>query len=285
MSWTNYHSHTHFCDGKGKVKEYIQAAIEKGMPVYGISSHNPLPNRADWGMHEQDFENYLNEISAVKEEVGDQIEILSGLEVDYFPFIDKPLHWIDRLDYWIGSVHFIDKFDDGKDWEIDGSTAVFKKGFEEIFYSDIRAVVQRYYDLTIEMIEKWGSPILGHLDKIKIHNRKQHFFNERDLWYLEKVEEVLEAAKRNNTIIEVNTRGLYKGITEEPYPSYTILEMIRERHIPIMLNSDSHHVREMDGEFELVADKLKKTGFKTLTILSEGSFLQVEFQSKGIHLQ
>jgi histidinol-phosphatase (PHP family) len=284
MLWTNYHSHTHYCDGKGSVKDYTQTAFEKGMSIYGISSHNPLPNSAEWGMKSGDFDSYLNDINAAKNAYQGQLEVLAGMEIDYFPFIKKPSQWIDHLDYWIGSIHFIDKFEDGKDWEIDGATSLFKKGYEEIFSSDIQSVVERYYDLTIEMIEKWQPPILGHLDKIKIHNRKEPFFDESEKWYMDKVEEVLAAAKTHKTVIEVNTRGLYKGVTSQPYPSYHILEMIKENEIPIMLNSDSHHTREMYEEFSNVARELRKIGFRRLSIIRRGKFEEVEFDENGIHL-
>ncbi len=282
MSWTNYHSHTDYCDGKGSVNDYIESAISAKFKSYGISSHNPLRNGASWGMNPEFFHNYINDIKEARLNFKNQIELSLGMEVDYFSDEDRPHHYIDQLDYWIGSIHFIDKFPNGEDWEIDGATNIFKNGLEKIFKNDIKKVISRYYELTTEMISKWQPPIIGHLDKIKIHNSKEFFFDEHEDWYLHLVNLVLEEAAKNQSIIEINTRGLYKGIVSEPYPSWHIIEMIRSKNIPIMLNSDSHHVREIQGSFEYVAERLKGLGITKLTILKNGQFREMPFDREGI---
>ena len=43
MLKTNYHSHSEFCDGKGKLEDYVKSAISKGFDVFGFSGHAPLP--------------------------------------------------------------------------------------------------------------------------------------------------------------------------------------------------------------------------------------------------
>lgn len=273
---SNCHSHTHFCDGTKNVEDYLESAVEKGMSVYGISSHNPLPNNAAWGMHKDDFNSYLQEIENAQKKYENRIQVLKGMEIDYFQNIEKPNQWIDSLDYWIGSIHFIDWFSEsGEAWEIDGQHKVFQKGFQEIFSSDIQKVLSRYFELSIEMIENWKPPILGHLDKIKMHNKSLHYFDEHEEWYLKMVFDLLESAKSNDIVIEVNTRSIYKGISDEPYPSYHILKMIKELEIPVMINSDSHHPREIANNFFEVIEKLKSIGFKEYQILDKNGFRSV----------
>lgn len=44
------------------------------------------------------------------------------------------------------------------------------KGFEAIYKGDIKACVKRYYALVREMVENYTPTILGHFDKIWMHN-------------------------------------------------------------------------------------------------------------------
>ena len=281
MFWSNFHSHTNYCDGKGCIEDYVLKAIDLGMKSYGISSHNPLPNKAKWGMKQSDVSKYLDELKSIKAKYETKIELYSGMEIDYFPKSHKPIDILKQLDYWIGSIHFIDKFENGEDWEIDGSTNVFKKGLFEIFNNDIQSAISRYYDLTIELIKKWNPPILGHLDKIKIHNQKFDFFKEDEPWYQNKIDEILMVLKENKTIVEVNTRGIYKGIVEEPYPSWKIIEKIQDANIPIIINSDSHRTDEITGSFSPIATKLLKIGFKTVQTMQGNNFKEVHFDKNG----
>jgi histidinol-phosphatase (PHP family) len=55
------------------------------------------------------------------------------MEVDYIPgsIGPKSKAILDaKLDYTVGSVHFVDSFPDGRGWEIDGSHQVFWMAFK-----------------------------------------------------------------------------------------------------------------------------------------------------------
>jgi histidinol-phosphatase (PHP family) len=57
MSWTNYHSHCHYCDGKYEPEKYIESALQQGLLAYGFSSHTPLPFETTWAMKDEALQN------------------------------------------------------------------------------------------------------------------------------------------------------------------------------------------------------------------------------------
>ncbi len=285
MSFTNFHGHTYYCDGKGTPEEYVRAALDQQMIVYGFSSHAPLPYALSWPMQENDAEQYVAEVREVKNQYAGQIQIYTGMEVDFIPGVAGPGHERIRklpLDYTIGSVHFVDFFANGHPWEIDGKHEVFLEGLQQIFKGDIQQAIARYYALIRQMIREDPPDIVGHLDKIKIQNEDGNLFSEDEPWYRETVEETLQAIQEKGLIVEVNTRGMYKKKTLDPYPSPWILERMKAMEIPIMLNSDAHHPREITACYEETAKLLLDIGYDRCRILLGGRWQDVAFTPTGI---
>ncbi len=224
---------------------------------------------------------YVTAIEAQKKKFSD-LEIYTGLEVDYIPSAAKPDDFKNVLDYTIGSVHFVDTFADGRHWEIDGTHASFLEGLEKIFQNDIKHVVQRYFELTREMIQKSTPTIVGHLDKIKIQNTGRKFYSESDNWYQKEIITTLDVIKQSAAIIEVNTRGLYQKKTENTYPSEWILQEILKRNIPATISSDAHHTKDLINYFPQTALELLAIGFRKISILSEGLWQPATLTADGI---
>lgn len=286
MSWTNYHSHTYFCDGNHAPAEWIHLAREAGMIAYGISSHAPVPFDVDWCMKREAYPEYRFQIDDLKRRLQGQIELYCGLEVDFIPDKTGPNHPAIQefdLDYTVGSVHFIDYFPDGRPWEIDGSHQVFREGLKEIFGNDIRRVLERYFELTRQMLTEDCPDILGHLDKIKIQNQNGLWDEQAD-WYQEALFETLKVAAASGVVMEANTRGMYKKKTLEPYPGKWALQEARKLNIPLCMNSDSHHKREMLSEFPEAAKMAMEAGYTELHILYQDRWQSFPFDENGIQL-
>ena len=279
--WANFHTHSNYCDGKGELMEYAQRARELGMISIGMSSHAPLPIPTPWAMNVNRFPDYLAEIDSIKLAMPD-VQIYKGLEVDFIPSMTSPNLFKDKLDYTIGSVHYIDKLPDGSGWEIDGTHARFLEGFEKIFHNNIRDTIVRYYELTRQMITTACPNIIGHLDKIKIQNVDGKFFNESDAWYRSEIKETIDAIFTSGAIVEVNTRGVYQKKSATTYPSPWILEMLHEKNIPVTISSDAHHKDDLTNYFSETATLLKEIGFRTITILSDGVWQALPYDSNGI---
>lgn len=281
--WANFHTHSHYCDGVGKLSEYADAAQQKGMSSLGFSSHAPVSFPCTWCMKRENLEAYLKNINSLKP-LYPALQLYKGMEVDYIPGIVSPLDFKKVLDYSIGSIHFVDQFPDGKHWEIDGAHSVFLNGLENIFNNNIRHAITRYFELTREMVESSNPDVIGHLDKIKIQNSKEKFFKESDFWYKAEIIRTLDAIQKAGSIVEVNTRGLYQKKSETPYPSPWILEIINQRNIPVTLNSDAHRPQDIASQFEETASLLLAIGFKKISILRDGSWKPATLTPHGIAL-
>src|SRR5688572_28869408 len=127
--WTNYHTHSNYCDGKENPEKYIEQAIKLKMPALGFSSHAPLPFDCLWSMPSESLDDYHTFLDNAKK--NPLIEIYKGLEVDYIPGVISPADFSAQLDYTIGSVHFVEQFNNGIGWEIDGPHLLFLQGLEE----------------------------------------------------------------------------------------------------------------------------------------------------------
>jgi histidinol-phosphatase (PHP family) len=279
--WSNFHTHSTYCDGKSTLEEHIAKAKNINLKSLGFSSHAPIPFDCKWCMKNENFDDYLISIRSLKQNQT-SLEIFAGLEVDFIPKIISPAQFTTKLDYTIGSIHFVDAFEDGTYWEIDGSHTLFLDGLEKIFQNDFKAAFARYFELTRDMVRTSCPTIVGHFDKIKIQNIDNEFFNEQDDWYQQEVKKTLKEIKKSGAIVEVNTRGIYQKKTTDTYPSPWILELIYQENIPITLNSDAHHVDDLTNQFELTATLLNKIGFRKLHVLCDGTWKPFAFNEKGI---
>ena len=269
--WSNLHTHSSYCDGASSLKELIDSAISKNMISLGFSSHAPLPFHSPWCMKRENLTHYINEINQLKKSTS-QLQVYSGLEVDYIPGKISTDNFKNQLDYTIGSIHFVESFHDGRGWEIDGTHASFSEGYEFIFKKDIRAVVTRYLELTREMVIRSCPTVIGHLDKIKIQNKYFPYFDESENWYQQEVKHTLDVIRESGAIVEVNTRGLYQKKSITTYPSPWILELICQQRIPITLSSDAHHPEDLIKQFPETAKLLLAIGFKKILILMDGTW-------------
>lgn len=284
MSWTNYHNHCHYCDGKGTVEEHIKSAISSKILSLGFSCHAPVPFANNWSMSKDRIQDYLDEIEEGKQKYEDKIYVYKSLEVDYIPGMispsDEEINAL-NLDYTIGSVHFVGEFANGRLWEIDGRFEVFKKGLNDIYKNDVKYVVQRFYELTREMVRESCPDIIGHLDKIKMHNRDR-LLDEQSDWYRDEIMHTLEEIQGTSAIVEVNTRGIYKKLTTETYPSPWILRHMEQMGIPIHINADSHHPRELVKEFATTYELVHSLGFRQMKVMLNGSWDFVDINQYGI---
>lgn len=278
--WSNFHTHSTYCDGKSTLEEHVIRAQQLGTKSLGFSSHAPVPFDCKWCMKKDELDNYLQSIQSLKEKTS--LQLYKGLEVDFIPTIISPIDFTKQLDYTIGSVHFVDAFEEGEHWEIDGLHAVFLHGLEKIFQNDFKAAFIRYFELTREMILNSPPTIVGHLDKMKIQNPENKFFAETESWYQHEVKKTIRTIKDSQAIVEVNTRGIYQRKSTTTYPSPWILELLHEHNIPITLSSDAHLADDLINQFEPTAVLLNKIGFKKIHILYDGEWKPYNFNENGI---
>ncbi len=274
--WSNYHTHSAWCDGKSTIPEMVRQAEQLGMRSLGFASHGPLPFSCNWCMKPADLGSYCAQIRELDRQT--EVELYAGLEVDFIPGEIGPQDFRDRLDYTVGSIHFVDAFGDTR-WEADNTLGQFKEGLEKIFDNDIRKAVARYFQLMRQMLETSPPDILGHMDRIKMHNSKEFFFDEQEPWFLDEVAHTLEVAAQKRVMVEVNTRGLYKKRSLSSYPGPFGLKRLAELGIPVMLASDAHHVDDLTGLFTETIHDMKRAGIVKLVQLRAGQWTEESIDS------
>jgi len=272
----NFHSHCNFCDGRASMETFVQYAISKKLTKYGISSHAPVSFETRWAMKEDDLSEYVQEFNRLKIKYADKIELYLGLEVDYFPNEKDAIFNSVKdipLDYRIGSIHFIDNYEDGTRWIIDGNAHAFKMATEVIYDNDVKRIVKRYFELSEEMIEKTSFDIIGHMDKI-IPNVSQYVeFDINDKWYKDLMSSILTLIKEKDVIIEINTKALLnRGMT---FPNQLFFKQIHEMKIPIMINSDCHYPDLIVSGYDDTYIMLKEAGFKTVRVLESNKWTDI----------
>ncbi len=277
---SNYHTHSRYCDGRGELREYVDYALSKGFKALGFSGHAPVPFPNNFSIKDDDYLNYCNEVRALKAEFAGRIDIRLGLEIDYIPGLLEdftPLVEQGGLDYTIGSVHLIPNPNDVSElrhlsatakgderqqipyhlWFIDGPRQeTYDNGLHHIFGDDIRAGVRAYFHQQNAMIEQNRPTIVGHPDKIVMHNRER-YFSCADRWYRDLLLETLQLIADTGCICELNTRGLYKGRHTDFYPSKEAVRFMDTLGIPLLVSTDAHQPSDLDrweGAFDFLAE-------------------------------
>ena len=274
MQKFNLHTHSTFSDGKSSPEDVVIEAINQGIEVLGFSDHSPVPFENSFAIKNNDIHNYISTIKTLKEKYKDQIDIYCSMEMDFIPGIVKDFKKSKDtmgLDYMIGSVHLVGN-DIEKLWFIDGSKyETYDEGLFNYFDGNIRKGVKTFFYQYNEMIETEEFDIVGHFDKIKMHNRDR-YFTENEKWYRDLVLETLTLIKEKDLIVEVNTRGIYKKRSTDFYPSSWILPIMREMNIPVVISSDAHLPNELTLCFKQAEEALKTAGYKETMCFKNGTF-------------
>ena len=261
----NFHQHSNFSDGAFSPKDYVIKALELGFSAMGFTEHSPLPFENPFSLKENNIENYFAAIESVKRKEGSQINIFRALEMDFIPGMSVDFnYWKNKCktDYLIGSVHLVKPPETDKLWFTDGPKhEIYDKGLDVFFGNDIKRAVRTYYHQINEMIETQNFDVVGHIDKIKMHNQDR-FFTEDEPWYQNLVDECLDLVKQKNLIVEVNTRGIYKKRSTSLFPDGLTLQKVKSLNIPIIISSDAHQPDELNMGFEDAELKLAEVGFK-----------------------
>lgn len=261
-----YNFHTHSCldDGKDQLENYVINSITQRLSALGFSAHAPINVYNEWCLPEEKLQYYCNQVKMLKEKYAGKIDIYLGLEMDYIPGISKGFDSVIKkqgLEYTIGSIHLVKNPESNNLWFIDGPIEGYKKGLKSIFNNNAKNAVEAFYQQSIDMVVKEKPNIIGHLDKVKMHNNEQYFSEQED-WYKNAVGRLLKAIAKNNTIVEINTRGKYNGRTDSFFPSTNIIEKCYTYKIPVMVNTDAHDPSEVNKLFDEAIKLLKDIGYR-----------------------
>lgn len=271
----NFHTHTHYSDGRDTPEAFVKQAIALNMKALGFSEHSPLPFDNKFSIKEKDLQQYAAEVRGLAEDFKDQLDIFLSIEMDYIPGLSENFDSLRQragLDYVIGSVHLVGSDCEENLWFTDGpDVAAYDAGLQKFYGGDIRRAVKAFYRQTNEMIETQQFDVIGHWDKIKMHNQNR-YFTEDEAWYKNLTLETLELIASKRLIAEVNTRGLYKKRSDSLYPSQWLLEAMYERGVPVIISSDAHHPSELMLEFDIAIRAVKEAGYRSVLVFGSNGW-------------
>ena len=239
------HNHTILCNhAKGSVEEYVQQAIEKNIEYFGFADHAPMEFDYKYRMNFNQITEYEKLILHVKEKYKQDINILLAYEVDFLKgYIDDRV--LQReVDYFIGSVHFLDT------WGFDNPEFI-----GEYKNRDINKIWEDYFEAIENLAKSNLFNIVGHIDLLKVFK----FLPTKDMKSL--AQNAIKAIKKADMTVELNAAGYRKPIGE-PYPSTAIMELLAEWDIPITFSSDAHAPEQVGFMQKEIYTYAKSFGYK-----------------------
>jgi histidinol-phosphatase (PHP family) len=209
----------------------------------------------------------FDEINRLRERNPD-LRIRAGIELD-----NDPIHslagrkWIeknwDKLDFVLGSVHFLERADQMFDSVPDGAAQFEHRNIDEM-YAD-------YFRRLCELIATGLVDSLAHLDLIKIHGHRPT----ADIGAL--INETLEFICARNLAIELSTAGWRKPVNEL-YPSDSIIELAMDKGIPFTTASDAHSHVQLGENFARLAHKMAEIGIRQVCTFENHKRTEVPLQ-------
>ena len=197
----------------------------------------------------------FDEIDRLRERNPD-LRIRAGIELDNDPihsaagrkWIEK--HW-DKLDFVLGSVHFLNRDDQMFDSVPDGA--------QQFEGQDVDALYADYLRRVREIAATGLIDCLAHLDLIKIHGHRPR----AEIGAI--VNETLDFIRARNLAIELSTAGWRKPVNEL-YPGDRIIELAIEKRIPFTIASDAHSHVQLGHNYPRLAEKMAAFGVRQISI-------------------
>ncbi len=227
------HVHTTFSDGRNTPEEMVLAAIAKGMTAIGFSDHSYTHFDTAYCIPKERLPAYRAEIASLKEKYAGQIEILCGIEQDFYSEEST-----EGYDYVIGSVHYVKM---GNEYlPVDESKGRLLDAVRRHFGGDIYALIEAHYATVAQVAEIIRPDIIGHFDLIAKFNEGGKLFDESHPRYIAAWRSAADKLLEAGIPFEINTGAISRGYRTAPYPAAPIREYLAERGAKFLLSSDSH---------------------------------------------
>ena len=238
---------------QGLLQSWADSARRSGLTDIAFTDHDRYHTGIDF-----------DEIDRLRERNPD-LQIRVGIELDNDPihaaagrkWIEK--HW-DKLDFVLGSVHFLDRADQMFDSVPEGA-AQFEGRNVDALYAD-------YFRRVREILATGLVDCLAHLDLIKIHGHRPG--GEIDSL----VDETLDFIRARNLAVELSTAGWRKPV-KELYPGDRIIELAIEKGIFFTTASDAHSHAQLGDEFPSLARKMANFGIRQVCVFEKHNPIQL----------
>ena len=244
----NYHSHTYRCrHASGTETEYVEAAIYRGLKIFGFSDHTPQYFPGDYysfmRMYPNELEDYCNTVRTLRSNYRNRIEIPLGLEAEYYPATWDEMYARAKdagIEYLILGQHWL-----GNEQNEHGSGGATAD----------EALLRRYCHQVMDGLSTGVFTYLAHPDLFR-------FTGDREI-YRKHMKELARFCRQGNIPLEVNLLGLY---CNKHYPSSEFFAIAAEEGCSVILGLDAHapeHIISTQCE-EKVLEMIRHYGLKLL---------------------
>ena len=236
------HMHSVFSDGKNTPEEMVETALALGLETVGLSEHSHTEGDV-CAMTWEGTRQYREEMKRLKEQYAGRIQVLCGLERDYYS--DDTLEY----DYVIGSVHWL-KMPDGHKVSVDWKPEKQREGIDKYFGGDWYAFAEAYYGLVSQVVEVTKCDIIGHFDLLTKFMEVDPWFDPHHPRYVRTWKEAADRLLKTGKIFEINTGAISRGYRTDAYPDKEIRAYLREHGAKMILSSDAHQKEHICYRFE-----------------------------------
>lgn len=229
----NYHAHTTRCrHAKGTETEYVEAALERGLKIFGFSDHTPQFFPGDYysfmRMYPEELEDYCSTLRQLQSRYRGRIELPLGLEAEYYPGTWQEL--LPRLqdagiEYLIMGQHWL-----GNEQNEHGSGGATAD----------EALLKQYCHQVMEGLDTGKFSYLAHPDLF-------NFVGDRSV-YRHHMGQLCRFARQAEIPLEINLLGLISG---RHYPSSEFFALAAEEGCKVALGLDVHdpaHITNLKPE-------------------------------------
>ncbi len=245
------HMHTTLCrHAEGEVEDYASVAEQRGLRGIVVTCHNPMSDAGFGGrpirMDAAELPEYFDRIDRARTAFAGRVDVRAGLECDFFPgYADEVAYQLEGLDlhHVLGSVH-----------------PQLKIWVDRYRHEDPLQTQKTYFDHLAEAAETGLFDTISHPDLIK-NSTSRHWDLER---LIDHIGRTLDRIARTGVAMELNTSGVNKVI-QEMNPAPAILQLMREREIPVVVGADAHVPTRVADGYEMAYDVLEAAGYDTVS--------------------
>lgn len=260
----NYHTHTARCHhAMGTDEDYVQIAIQEGYTTLGFSDHAcwhyPSGFHPHIRMLETEFDGYQKSILDLKQKYQDQIEILCGMEAEYFP---EYMSWLKKfckekqLDYLIFGNHYYQSDETG------------------IYYGNCSMDhVEDYFISTLEGLQTGMYSCLAHPELILLNPYLK--WNDR---LEEGFHKICKLSKELEIPLEYNVLGFKKArqMGFVAYPNPRFWQIASQYKNKAIIGMDAHQPFGLERELFLQAcEDLSKYNVEIVDTLKKVDFASI----------
>jgi histidinol-phosphatase (PHP family) len=257
LLFSDYHTHPQghrvqrYCEAL--LQPWAESARRLGLSDIAFTDHDRYCAGVDFA-----------EINRLREKNPD-LKIRAGIELDNDPensaagrqWVEQ--HW-DKLDFVLGSVHFLERDDQMFD--------TVPAGALQFEGRDIDRVYADYFRRVREIASTGLVDCLAHLDLIKIHGHRPNAEIEAIAG------ETLDFIRARNLAIELSTAGWRKPVGEL-YPSERLIKLAIQKDIPFTTASDAHSHVQLGENFARLAKNMSGLGVREICVYERHKRRQV----------